>query len=108
MTDKKLMQWLKICANDYKDGCPYKYKNLVYRVECKADLMNDALEPPKEQEPVKTEPVRFRVFRAGAGNYPFWDCVCDGCGFKTSTVHTNWRFCPEYGRAVKWNERQLL
>ena len=45
------MQWLKICANGCEDGCPYEYKNLVYRVECKADLMSDALELLREQEP---------------------------------------------------------
>lgn len=50
MTDReKVMQWLKICANGCEDGCPYEYKNLVYRVECKADLMSDALELLKEQ-----------------------------------------------------------
>ena len=43
------MQWLEICANGCEDGCPYEYKNLVYRVECKADLMSDALELLKER-----------------------------------------------------------
>lgn len=66
------------------------------------ELLADALDLLKEREPVKTEPVRFRVVRAGGLTYPFWDCVCDGCGFKTSEVHTNWRFCPNCGRAVKW------
>ena len=45
----KVMQWLETCANGCEDGCPYEYKNLVYRVECKADLMSDALELLKEQ-----------------------------------------------------------
>jgi len=52
MADReKVMQWLETCANGCEDGCPYEYKNLVYRVECKADLMSDALELLKEQKP---------------------------------------------------------
>lgn len=52
MADReKIMQWLKTCANGCEDGCPYEYKNLVYRVECKADLMRDALTLLKAQEP---------------------------------------------------------
>ena len=67
-------------------------------------MMRDALALLREREPVKTEPVRFRVVRAGGSSYPFWDCVCEGCGFKTAMAHTDWRFCPECGKAVKWDE----
>lgn len=40
---EKVMQWLEVCINGCKEGCPYEYKNLVSRAECKADLMRDAL-----------------------------------------------------------------
>lgn len=46
----KTMQWLETCVSGCEEGCPYEYKNLVYRVECKADLMRDALDLLKEQE----------------------------------------------------------
>ena len=47
---EKVMQWLETCASGCEDGCPYEYKNLVFRLECKADLMRDALALLKEQE----------------------------------------------------------
>ena len=54
MTDNgKVMQWLETCVGGCEEGCPYEYKNLVFRVECKADLMRDALAILKEQEPIK-------------------------------------------------------
>jgi len=75
------------------EGCQYNGSGY-----CLKNIAKDARELLKEQEP-----VRFRIFRASAGNYPFWDCVCDGCGFKTSTVHTNWKYCPVCGKPVKWD-----
>ena len=47
---EKVMQWLETCASGCEEGCPYEYENLVYRMECKADLMRDALSMLKEQE----------------------------------------------------------
>ncbi len=47
---EKVMQWLKTCVSGCEEGCPYEYKNLVCRVECKADLMRDAVAMLKEQE----------------------------------------------------------
>lgn len=78
--------------------CPYCGNN-----PCEIQLITDAIVLLKAQEPVKTEPVRFRIFRAGGSRYTFWGYVCDGCGYKTSEAHTNWRFCPECGRKVKWD-----
>lgn len=60
MADQEtVMQWLETCANGCEDGCPYEYKNLVYKVECKADLMSDALELLKEQEPYSSTETRL-------------------------------------------------
>ena len=49
------------------------------------------------------ELVRFKVTQQRR-SYPFWDAECDGCGYKTSTIHANWKYCPECGKAVKWND----
>lgn len=57
----------------------------------------DAIALLREQEP-----VRFKVTQQRR-SYPFWDAECSGCGYKTSTIHTNWKYCPECGRAVKWD-----
>lgn len=52
----------------------------------------NTLELLKEQEP-----VRFKVTRQDK-SYPFWDSVCTGCGYKTSTVKNYWKYCPVCGR----------
>lgn len=108
MTDREkvirgLYQHCERSMFDRCGECPY-YEVSDEPFWCRDALLIDVLTLLREQEPVKTEPVRFRVVKAGGGGYPFWDCVCDGCGFKTSTVHTNWRFCPECGRSVKWDD----
>ena len=90
MTDReKVMQWLKICANGCKDGFPYEYKNHVYRVECKADLMSDALDLLNEQEAVK--PIKPR----GSAS---WICGACKTAIGTSLIY---HFCPWCGRKVK-------
>lgn len=85
---EKVMQWLKTCANGCEDGCPYEYKNLVYRVECKADLMSDALELLREQEPIRLvkqiEQTEWTV-----------------CGNCRNHMISKWIFCPYCGRTVK-------
>ena len=58
--------------------------------------MADALAMLREQEP-----VQFKVTQQRR-SYPFWDAECDGCGYKTSTIHRNWKYCPECGRRIAW------
>lgn len=48
---EKVIQWLEACSTGCEEGCPYEYDGLVSKVECKADLMRDALELLKGQEP---------------------------------------------------------
>lgn len=48
---EKVIQWLEACSVGCEEGCPYEYDGLVSKVECKADLMRDALELLKAQEP---------------------------------------------------------
>lgn len=97
MTDReKVMQWLKTCANGCKDGCPYEYKNLVYRVECKADLMSDALDLLREQEAVKPK-------REVNENGQILSCGNCGAWFAVQKQ----KFCHECGKAVKWDDGQV-
>lgn len=93
MADReKVMQWLETCANGCEDGCPYEYKNLVSRVECKADLMSDALKLLKAQEPVK--PVNHLPYG--------WLC---GCCLQPLEGIYDYRpnYCPNCGREVGWD-----
>ena len=99
MSDReKVIEWLKEISLR-----PCDFTTEDFDVTQTEHLADDALALLREQEPVKKEPVRFRVCRAGVSNYPFWDCVCDGCGYKTSTAHTNWKYCPVCGLEVKWD-----
>lgn len=97
MIDKeKVMQWLKICANGCEDGCPYEYKNLVYRVECKADLMSDALEMLEEKEPIVIHKNIVDEI------YDYIAC-CPECDMTWAMWYPEkMRFCPGCGKAVKW------
>ena len=104
MVDReKVMQWLKICANGCEDGCPYEYKNLVYRVECKADLMSDALELLKEQEPVahatwlcEETSTAYDLYgvKTWAAKYK-----CSKCGsvHRAIEAHMCYSYCPMCG-----------
>lgn len=124
MNDReKVMQWLKICANGCKDGCPYEYKNLVYRVECKADLMSDALELLKEQESItktpeviktdtpETQPPRApKVLKYTRPASEFTSLkeniylyYCGWCGID---IRRGDHYCRNCGRKVDWNDRQ--
>lgn len=71
--------------------CPY-----FESVRCLELLRKDALALLREHEP-----VQFKVTRQDK-SYPFWDSVCTGCGYKTSTVKDFWKYCPVCGRKVKW------
>ena len=48
---EKVIRWLEACSTGCEYGCPYEYEGMVVRYECKADLMRDALELLKRQEP---------------------------------------------------------
>lgn len=56
---EKVIQWLEACSVGCEEGCPYEYDGLVHKIECKADLMRDALELLKEHE----DPDRLKVVR---------------------------------------------
>ena len=96
MADReKVMQWLKICANGCKDECPYEYKNHVYRVECKADLMSDALELLKEQpNAVQCKDCKYWGKKSGL--------TARKCS-RQGIITGQFDFCS-YGRTVKQND----
>jgi hypothetical protein len=96
MSDReKVMQWLEACVSGCEEGCPYEYENLVYRVECKADLMRDALALLKEQEAVKPRECQYQH-----GTY-----ACGFCDYIPIGNKDGYRanYCPECGKAVKWD-----
>lgn len=98
MADReKVMQWLETCANGCEDGCPYEYKNLVYRVECKADLMSDAFELLKAQEPV---PPVIKQEMDGVFSDIENIAYCGNCDYKLGRLRVN--YCENCGRAAKW------
>lgn len=91
---EKVMQWLETCVSGCEEGCPYEYKNLVYRVECKADLMRDTLALLKEQEP---KLVRYTASTVR----------CPNCNKQITTkgcIHREINYCWKCGQAVKWDE----
>lgn len=88
---EKVINGLEWILNDIKE-------NGHYQVDNYEDEIREALVLLKEQEPVK-----FKVIRQDK-SYPFWDSVCTGCGYKTSTVNIHWKYCPVCGRKVKWDE----
>ena len=92
MADReKVIQWLEACSVGCEEGCSYEYDGLVSKVECKADLMRDALELLKAQEPV--EPIRNDI---GIG---YW-YQCGSCG---AALGVDWKYCHNCGKAVKWD-----
>ena len=77
--------------------CPY-YEVADEPFRCRDALLMDALALLREQEPVRFKVTRQRL------SYPFWDVECDGCGYQTCTIHEGWKYCPECGRKVKWDD----
>lgn len=64
-----------------------------------AELVRDALELLKEQEPVKPLAQADDTFECSCGAIVGWDEL-DASGI----VHTHFNYCPFCGRAIKWDE----
>ena len=95
MVDReKVVRAVKTCFDSWID----KHRNMGLDLHEVERMKRDALELLKEQEP-----VLFKVTRQDK-SYPFWDSVCTGCGYRTSTVKNYWKYCPVCGRKVKWGE----
>jgi hypothetical protein len=92
---EKVTQCLETCVSGCKEGCPYEYKNFIYRVGCKVDLMRDALALLKEQEAIEPK-------KENDGNpepCTSWWYVCGDCG---RYIDPHDRFCRHCGREVDW------
>ena len=93
---EKVTQCLETCVSGCKEGCPYEYKNFIYRVGCKVDLMRDALALLKEQEAVEPK-------KENDGNHEpctSWWYVCGDCG---RYIDPHDKFCRHCGREVDWD-----
>lgn len=93
MADReKVIKGLEYCIGHHLClGCGYYDPN---NARCQKDLMRDALELLKEQEPIR--PILARI-----GNYDaINDYTCPVCG--TDLYHLQ-KYCDECGRAVKRN-----
>ena len=98
---EKVIKGLECCTTscEMMSDCPYSH-------DCQGgdpdgvskQMLSDALALLREQET-----VRFKV-KQQRRSYPFWDAECSGCGYKTSTIHENWKYCPECGKKVKWDD----
>lgn len=82
----EVIEWLKNCVYDmpYCDECPYND-----HIACKHFLMKDVIVLLKEQEPVKPVIAKY--------------CGICGTPVKQKTGDApGWKYCPNCGRAVKW------
>ena len=76
--------------------CPYNFGDAAS--ECHAELMRDALELLKGQEPVK--PINVRTYRKMYSDIRTGYCPI--CNNEIEEGYDN-NFCCKCGRAVKWD-----
>lgn len=88
MTDReKVIKGLERCSEPGRNcnmSCPYYPAN-----DCEHQLINDANVVIKAQEPVKPEWRNGYVY-------------CGQCGYRLHWIVERNNFCPNCGRAVKW------
>ena len=79
-------------------GCPYKQSGGA----CLNVAIKDALTLLKAQEPVEPKKKSFLV--SGPDDYTSTPdmTVCGACGAWLLTVAPRAKYCPQCGRAVKW------
>ena len=107
MTDReKVMKGLECCAMGLfcpEYACPYEKDREEKQENCIALLARDALELLKAQEPIKP-----------TVSVDTW--ICTKCGHTLESqeliddkenpqilVHEQYQYCPNCGRAVKWD-----
>lgn len=95
MIDREgVIRWLKACSSGCEPGCPYEYKNMMNMVECKADLMQDALELLKVQEQ-EIRRLKHHVDCDAAEKLPS-GCVGYGRGFNDDEPCETCKACEKY------------
>ena len=94
---ERVIQALERCIDGCSNECPYEYGGAVTLEYCRADLMRDALELLKEQEPVKPKKwvPKGQVFARVMG----WYCPKCDAGLSRGD-----KYCHNCGQAVKWDE----
>lgn len=104
MADRdKVIKGLELCSREPKQtigcllDCPYEDVD-----GCRKVLMRDALALLKAQEPVA--PVRKSFLVSAPDEYGATPSmtVCGACGAWLLTVEPRAKYCPNCGRAVKW------
>lgn len=100
MIDKdKVIKGLEYCVGHHLCfGCGYYDPD---NTRCQKELMRDALELLKEQEPILLENQHKSGGHIINANSP-WISRCPKCGKKIEGKQT--RFCKYCGQAVKWDE----
>lgn len=92
MTIRKAIQWLEMYANKPVKWDDYSDESRDVREEAEkqiAEAFRMAVDALKAQEPVKP------TWKNG---YP----LCGECGFKLHWILEQNNYCPDCGRAVKW------
>ena len=78
---EKVIRWLEACSTGCEYGCPY---DSVVRYECKANLMRDALELLKKQEPQV-----LTLEEVLGGDECWFEHINGACGYADLYVHEN-------------------
>ena len=90
MDREKVIKALEICAGDSCKGCP-KYEDSDHDGSCIDELMTDARELLKGQEP--TRPVY---------NGRYWECEQCKLRYKDILAVKEYKHCPGCGRRIEW------
>lgn len=107
---EKVIKGLECCVGSKKvDECGWEdgdYKECPYNGNtngCVFRLMKDALSLLKAQEPVTPEEYTVVVSQYGNAEHKCYRCGACKCGL---IRNSKWKqkYCPECGRAVKWDE----
>ena len=101
---EKVIKGLECCNSLHNDSivkcatdCPY----WEFDAKCRGFVMRDALALLKAQEPVEpTEPDEDNMRYCGACGSPVGYEVLEAPGIE----YVQYNYCPECGRAVKWDD----
>ena len=102
-----VIKGLECCMKDDCDNCPYYDPEVDhdcdYFGKClRGNMYRDALALLKAQEPVEPKKKSFLV--SGQDDYTSTPAmtVCGACDAWLLTVEPRAKYCPQCGKAVKW------
>ena len=96
---EKIVRGLECCKRGFCFACSYN-DSKTESIDCKHALVDDALELLKAQEPVEPKKVN-RYFDFDDEGHPYNPETYD-CGACGKELPWKGNYCPECGRAVKW------